>query len=34
MDHGAFDSQRIAEGYARRPWLHKEVIEQIKKDCM
>jgi len=33
MDNKAFDSQRIAEGYARRPWLHKEVIEQIKKDC-
>lgn len=33
MDNKAFDSQRIAEGYARRPWLHKEVIKQIKKDC-
>ena len=33
MDNKAFDSQRIAEGYARRPWLHKEVIEQMKKDC-
>ena len=33
MDNKAFDLQRIAEGYARRPWLHKEVIEQIKKDC-
>ncbi len=31
MDDKAFDSQRIAEGYAKRPWLHKEVIEQIKK---
>jgi len=33
MDNKAFDSQRIAEGYARRPWLHKDVIEQIRKDC-
>ena len=33
MDNKAFDSQRIAEGYARRPWLHKNVIEQIRKDC-
>ena len=33
MDNKAFDSQRIAEGYAKRPWLHKEVIEQIRKDC-
>lgn len=33
MDNKAFDAQRIAEGYARRPWLHKEVIEQIRKDC-
>ncbi len=33
MDNRAFDSKRIAEGYAKRPWLHKEVMEQIKKDC-
>lgn len=33
MDNMAFDSQRIAEGYARRPWLHKKVIEQMKADC-
>ena len=33
MDNKAFDTQRIAEGYAKRPWLHKKVIEQIKKDC-
>lgn len=33
MDNKAFDAQRIAEGYAKRPWLHKEVMEQIKKDC-
>ena len=33
MDNKAFDSKRIAQGYAKRPWLHKSVIEQIKKDC-
>ena len=33
MDHKSFDSQRIAAGYAKRPWLHKEVMEQIRKDC-
>ena len=33
MDNKAFDSKRIAQGYARRPWLHKSVIEQLKKDC-
>lgn len=33
MDNKAFDAQRIAEGYAKRPWLHKEVIEKIKKEC-
>ena len=33
MDNITFDSQRIAEGYAKRPWLHKEVIKQIRRDC-
>lgn len=33
MDNRAFDSKRIAEGYARRPWLHREVIERIRSDC-
>jgi len=33
MDNKSFDSKRIAEGYAKRPWLHKIVMEQIKKDC-
>lgn len=33
MDNKSFDSQRIAEGYRKRPWLHKQVMEQIKKDC-
>ena len=28
-----FDSDRIAEGYAKRPWLHKNVIERISEDC-
>ena len=33
MDNKAFDSKRIALGYAKRPWLHKSVIEQLLKDC-
>ena len=33
MNNKSFDSKRIAEGYAKRPWLHKAVMEQIKKDC-
>jgi ubiquinone/menaquinone biosynthesis C-methylase UbiE len=33
MDNKAFDSKRIAQGYAKRPWLHKSVIEKIKQDC-
>ena len=33
MDNKAFDSQRIAEEYAKRPWLHEKVINQIRKDC-
>ncbi|MBO6242157.1 MAG: type III toxin-antitoxin system ToxN/AbiQ family toxin [Butyrivibrio sp.] len=33
MDNKAFDSKRIAAGYAKRPWLHKSVIEQLKMDC-
>lgn len=33
MDNKAFDSKRIAQGYAKRPWLHKSVIEQLKIDC-
>jgi hypothetical protein len=32
MNNKAFDSKRIAQGYAKRPWLHKSVIEQLKKD--
>ncbi|WP_029319763.1 class I SAM-dependent methyltransferase [Butyrivibrio sp. AE3004] len=33
MDNKSFDSKRIALGYAKRPWLHKSVIEQLKADC-
>lgn len=33
MNNKSFDTQRIAEGYVKRPWLHKGVIEQIKNDC-
>lgn len=32
MKNTDFDSKRIAEGYAKRPWLHKEVMEQVKAD--
>lgn len=33
MNNKSFDSKRIALGYAKRPWLHKSVIEQLKRDC-
>ena len=33
MDNKSFDSKRIALGYAKRPWLHKSVIEQLRTDC-
>ncbi len=33
MDNKIFDSKRIALGYVKRPWLHKNVMEQIKTDC-
>lgn len=32
MDSRSFDSGRIAEGYSKRPWLHKSVMEQVKED--
>ena len=32
MDKISFDSKRIAEGYVKRPWLHKNVIEKLRKD--
>ena len=33
MDSRSFDSGRIAEGYLKRPWLHKSVMEKVKEDC-
>ncbi len=33
MNSKSFDSHRIAEGYAKRPWLHKEVIDRFRRDC-
>ncbi len=33
MNNRSFDSHRIAEGYAKRPWLHKAVIDRFRKDC-
>lgn len=33
MNNKSFDHKRIADGYAKRPWLHKSVMEQIKADC-
>ncbi len=32
MNSKDFDFQRIAEGYKRRPFLHKQVIERFRKD--
>ena len=32
MNNISFNSKRISEGYLKRPWLHKEVIEIIKRD--
>ena len=32
MDNTSFDSKRIAEGYIKRPWLHKNVMENLRKD--
>ena len=32
MNNKLFDSKRIAEGYKDRPFLHKQVIEQLQKD--
>ena len=33
MNNKAFDSKRIAMGYAKRPWLHENVTARLKKDC-
>ena len=32
MNNKSFDSKRIAEGYAKRPWLHKSVMDNLLKD--
>ena len=32
MNNKSFDSKRIAEGYAQRPWLHRSVMDNLKKD--
>lgn len=32
MNSKDFDFQRIAEGYKRRPFLHKQIIERFQKD--
>ncbi len=32
MNNKSFDSKRIAEGYAKRPWLHKSVMDVLKRD--
>ena len=32
MDNRSFDTKRIAEGYLKRPWLHKSVIENVRND--
>lgn len=32
MNSKSFDSNRIAEGYMKRPWLHKIVMDKIKYD--
>ena len=32
MDNKAFDSKRIAFGYAKRPWLHRSVMDALRKD--
>lgn len=33
MNNKSFDSNRIALGYANRPWLHKDVMRKIQNDC-
>lgn len=32
MNSKSFDSKRIAEGYMKRPWLHKSVMDALKND--
>ncbi len=30
MNNKSFDNKRIAEGYAKRSWLHKRIIMELK----
>ena len=32
MNNKAFDSERIALGYANRPWIHKKIMMEIAKE--
>lgn len=32
MNNKSFDNKRIAEGYAKRPWIHKRIITELKSD--
>ena len=32
MNNKLFNYKRIAEGYKTRPFLHKQVIEQLQRD--
>lgn len=32
MNNKSFNTKRIAQGYAKRPWLHKGVIEELKAE--
>ena len=32
MNNISFNSKRISEGYLNRPWLHRDIIEIIKRD--
>ncbi len=32
MENTAFDFKRIAQGYKNRPYLHKQVIEQLEQE--
>lgn len=33
MNSTSFDSARIAAGYAKRPWIHRDAIERAIRDC-
>ena len=32
MNNKAFDSERIASGYAKKPWIHRDIIKEIAKE--